>query len=566
MTKGIKKYKRFDLLVNAKIRRELHEPDQKDATMPYIPQGATAAQRDAFAQRLCYQLSLKKSRTGLMELREAFARAGGFPDAHAAESSIKKDNAWRNPLSSLGLKPVIAQPAYRFLGIHPKNLFDWAAEAWKKQRALLALENFDLDATRALLAALWGHASWKDALHFERHAPLPKDAPHILMAATLGSLRTLATARGRGNFTGLHIALGQTPKGEWLGMGMQQAITHTVMINETRTERYTATRDWILHRINCLDGVCLFDASVDGQTGEEIMSMARSLGRNVHFIDLTKQAPSLPWLSLLSDYSLAHLLFNLLKHKKSDEKTEAPLLSWCILVARRLISERKTRGNSLVPYSIFNALQNPRTNKDWWAYDLGIKNDATFENVLRAFEALPKDFDKRRMALYPLLSNGNDPEQENFDFARSVTAVRLPFLLENPGDDDGQRRAALASSLYLSHLANGLGETCEEGVMPVEIIEDMPQKNPLDRMPFFMVHLDVPLSSLPDGYSVSCAQSRSMGSAMLFAGPSSILFINKNQECEALVVNINTKIFHGPEKNVVIYRGEIQEFVPMYTA
>ena len=43
-----------------------------------------------------------------------------------------------------------------------------------------------------------------------------------------------------------------------------------------------------------------------------------------------------------------------------------------------------------------------------------------------------------------------------------------------------------------------------------------------------MVHLDVPFSFLLNGYSLSCAQSRSMGGAMLFAGPSSALFVNKN--------------------------------------
>ena len=76
--------------------------------MPFDLTSLTAEQCNRFVDRLATHLHHADARARLMAVREAFAKAAGFPDAHAAER---------------------ASPSEPF----SKTLL-WASQAWKKHR------------------------------------------------------------------------------------------------------------------------------------------------------------------------------------------------------------------------------------------------------------------------------------------------------------------------------------------------------------------------------------------------------------------------------------------------
>ena len=117
--------------------------------MPFSPASTHLAHCQAFAHRLHQLLKANRSKMGAMAFQEAFARAGGYADAHALRAAIKK----RRPVD----------PLHAHLpGVGPSALDRWARSAWKHHRELLRQESeWLLSDTQELLAKTWGHENWE---------------------------------------------------------------------------------------------------------------------------------------------------------------------------------------------------------------------------------------------------------------------------------------------------------------------------------------------------------------------------------------------------------------------
>lgn len=186
--------------------------------MPFDLTSLTSEQCLRFVDRLTTHLQPPASRQRLMAVREAFAKAAGFPDAHAAER---------------------AAPPVEF----PQALA-WASQAWKHHRALLARDPFEEADAEALLAAIWGYDSWMG----------------VTVAISLLSLQ------GKGNW--IHGKDGDTPA-VWLGASEKGALglseraweKHVLVIDEDEERRRKLAYGMAAERCLKGDRVVIFDGS-----------------------------------------------------------------------------------------------------------------------------------------------------------------------------------------------------------------------------------------------------------------------------------------------------------------
>ncbi len=141
----------------------------------------TLEQCTHFASRLATHLQPTQSRQRLMAVREAFAKAAGYPDAHALEQAIKRA---RQAIPGLtmrdGTPQALTLPTFG-------QALQWATVAWKRHRDLLTAEPFALPQAQALLAAIWGHASW---MGVEVALALPENPTASLLSRKAKSLST----------------------------------------------------------------------------------------------------------------------------------------------------------------------------------------------------------------------------------------------------------------------------------------------------------------------------------------------------------------------------------------
>ena len=120
--------------------------------MPFsFPPAVQPIHLNNFCQRLTHHL--KNTPGSLMATQEAFCKAGGYPNAHAAQQNIIKQKAffWTTSNNhSVDTLPSVA----------PKYLFEWAKRAWKKHRAHLSLPT--QITIQTMLAEIWGYALWEN--------------------------------------------------------------------------------------------------------------------------------------------------------------------------------------------------------------------------------------------------------------------------------------------------------------------------------------------------------------------------------------------------------------------
>lgn len=516
--------------------------------MPYLPQGATPAQRDAFAQRLARQLLSPGSRSSLMHVREAFARAGGFPDAHAAQAVIRQDNLWRNPLLAIGAAPSNIRPAYRFLGIHPDRLFDWARTAWRKHPQILSARPFSLEHAQMLLACLWGYPSWESVVEFEHKVP-SKAKSHLGLssAPTLEALRIEAGLNGLRDFKGLHIALGRTEKNEWVGLSMQRALTHALMLDEDRVRRYEAASRWLTHRINSDDAVCLVDASANNVITLNVQKAAQDAGRAVHVFDFTKDHIDARCLNMLSAGILTRLLYDLVEKPSDTDAHQNAIIGWICAVVLRWRGYQKT--NELHSHVLARALMHAPSSI-WWQKCVGLLHE-DLAQAQAHYGALPIDWSSRVKSIEYLLTphwREGDREPNISEQRNQIWVFRLPFLLSDGPDGNYRKRLLVATSFYKEYMANTMGRPLEEDCK--WLIEG----NCSNIRPLLNMHIDVPFNFYSMGESVEFAQSRSLGGSLVRIGPSSIIQ-TKGDGAAEILGNINTKVIHASSAPFVSFSG-----------
>lgn len=515
--------------------------------MPYLPQGATPAQRDAFSKRLARHLLDPQTRSSLMHLREAFARAGGFSDAHAAQAAIKQDSIWRNPLLALGASPSNSRPAYRFLGIHPDRLFEWARTAWRKYPQILAASPFTAEHARMLLACLWGYPSWSDAMAFERKGLRSDWSRALAMAPSLEGLHQKVETEGRLNFRGLHIALGRTDRGEWVGLSMKRALTHALVIDEDRARRYAAASRWITHRINSDDSVFLVDASADNVVSVAAQNAAREAGRSFRVFDFTQEHIDTRYLNMLGAGMLTELIWEMVGKSDDTAVQKSAIIGWVGAVALRWHADQK----GVASYSDVLArelVSGP--DSLWWKKCVGLLS----ENLTQAqadYHALPQDWSSRIQSISSLLKphwRTGDQVPEFSELSDGVWVFRLPFLLSQDVDGVGSKKLLIATYLYKQCMANGL-------IAP--LVEDSAsyiEGNAIQGLrPMLNVHVDVPFEFYASGEAVVFAHSRALGCTLLRIGSSSI-FRGKYAHA-AILANVGTKIVNAQSAPFVNFSG-----------
>lgn len=520
--------------------------------MPYLPPGATAAQLEAFARRLTQQLAPPSSRKSLMTVREAFARGAGYSDAHAMEAAACKDKFWTNPLVALGRRRLNLTQSQSPVDLHATKISQWASMAWKRHKSLLGQQEFTLDHTRCLLANLWSHASWDQALKAARDTPKPSglSVRGLVMAPSLDALMRLPTSH-TGNFSGIHRVLGETSDGQWVGLNWSGALTHVRVIGEDRKQRYTLASQWISQRVLAGDHVFLVDASEDGSVSQAAMDAAAHMGIAPCRVDLT-QGTYMDNLHQMTASGLTALVLALLDY---PQEHQGVLISWIAKVALRWkAGHRFDESND--PASLVRVLGDPVQQSHWWNLDVGLP--LPNESAQTTFARLPADFSHRLKSVeslwkYCLVNTSPDDDR----LFHSFTIIRLPFLLsEDPAM--ARKMVAMATLPWRDHLAQGLGKPLE-GTYE-NIIDTQP--DPLERIPWVCCHIDIPVQYYARGEAVVPAQSRALGISNLLVGPRRAWAQReRHDEVLSMRANVNTEIYldpgtqDGPE-NVPIEPGQ----------
>lgn len=509
--------------------------------MPYIPSGATAAQLEAFARRLTQQLSPASSRKSLMTVREAFARGAGYPDAHALEAAARKDEFWSNPLVALGRRHFNLTQAQALIGVRAAKLAQWASVAWKRHKALLTQSNFTLDSTRQLLAHLWSHESWEQALEAagDTHKTSPAGGSGLELAPSWDALISRPTSR-RDNFAGIHRVLGKTQDNQWVGLNWSGALTHIRVLGEQRDQRYALASQWISQRVLSGDQLFLVDASEDGSVSQAALAAAAQLGQEPCVVDLT-QGVYLSNLHQMSASGLATLILALVDYPPIHHGV---LINWIAKVAIRWKAGHRF-DEPTEPASLLEALGDPVNQMHWWNQDVGLSttNEATSQCAQEIFGRLPADWTCRLNEVANLWTRCFvDASCGGNRLFGPLTIFRLPFLMvQDPAK--ARKLVALATLPWRDHLAQGLGTPLEASYK--DIIET--RRAPLSHIPLLCCHVDIPAQHYARGEAVVPAQSRALGISNLFVGPRSTWAKGERpEEVMALCANINTKLYLDP--------------------
>lgn len=192
-----------------------------------------------------------------MSVQNAFARAGGYPDRHAAEVSAKATRYFFNPLLAIGHTPATARHMPVLMGVKAHKLLEWGKHAWKKQRAMLSKPHFGIEDAQALLADAWSHPNWAAAMLHTQQASKQPIMPQMRLktAATLEQLAAICAFRHgtNPNMSGLHTVLGENDSGQVIGLDVPQALTHLLAIDDYDARRHSTARRWIAKRVRAGD-------------------------------------------------------------------------------------------------------------------------------------------------------------------------------------------------------------------------------------------------------------------------------------------------------------------------
>ena len=517
--------------------------------MPYLPEAATPALLNAFARRLAQQLNAPSARGGLMALREAFARAGGYPDAHALEAARAQDSTWRNPIAAIGLAPSAARPADTIAGIAPGKLFDWAGQAWKRYRPLLSPPAFGEAEAQSLLCLLWGHANWDGALQatITGKRPAPKPHPGLVVAPSLEALHAQACSDRRNNFRGLHQVLGRTEDGQWLGLDWSAALVHQLLLDDDRVRRNALIGRWIRHRVLSGDRLFLVDGSVDGVPAAAAQAAAAEIGERAHTFEI-HQKGAFAHPHLLTTPTIAVWLMAL-----TGRQGDPQALSWTVALARRWKAGHRY-GESTDVHALLDLAGT--YDAHWWHRDVGMAEHFEAQALLGRLDPTWQQQLEQAHRHFPRHA---PCEANTLDQALGrICVMRIEGLMQCPEIATGRAQVALATLPWRDLIATGLGEPLLASTK--QLIEE-PKASAL-RAPGFCVHADIPMGWYVPGEAVLPAQSRSMGVANLYAGPSAIFprqGTPGREEGLAALANCNTKLFGQYPLGETIQAGGLSE-------
>lgn len=236
-----------------------------------FPPAVQAIHLNNFCQRLTHHL--KNTPGSLMATQEAFCKAGGYPNAHAAQQNILKQKAFFGTKSnnhSVDTLPSVA----------PKYLFEWVKRAWKKHRAHLSLPT--QITTQTMLAEIWGYALWENIeLSLGKSDQFFANKP--LSASTLDKLCNVEAAGRTKRPAGLYFPLGRD-QNKWVGTSVFNALCHTLVFGPSPAQQVSFMTQLAVHRLRQGDTLLAFVGKGLPQVGAAITSAATAQGQTVEHI------------------------------------------------------------------------------------------------------------------------------------------------------------------------------------------------------------------------------------------------------------------------------------------
>ena len=513
--------------------------------MPYIPAGATPAQLNHFATRLARELNEPQARSGLMSVQNAFAKAGGYPDHHAAQASFKA--SW-NPLSPFGSSGKTTQSMYMptLMGIKAHKLLEWGKYTWKKHRDILSQENITVEDVHWILAKAWSHASWENAIeHSVRVGAGPTERQRgLLRASNLEKLAGMCQRKNSGslqNFFGLHTVFGQNAEGHFLGVDTGQAMTHILAVDNDTQRRHATAKRWLEYRCGAGDGIILIDGS-DEQVGERtLQEQTRQKYRERPFVvDWRGEKIFLPGLENMSVATLTELLIVAINDEKQpfSDEDQKELTSWILRGAKKAVQRRET-GSGFDLSEMIQALWRPEKHLSWWGSEMG--NIDFPEPLLEQHSCLPDSWDEAYMRLFDQVGGIEQSGPLEQVYNRAIEEQKtIVFQLPKTKSTLRASRERLVISTLKAWMARELGATQSSSYE--DIVE---QANTNTRVPTLLMFIDTALNGGGRGGAVIPAQARALGCAVVHIGSQDTLGLGVNDESNAWMKNMGTKVLYG---------------------
>lgn len=478
--------------------------------MPFIPAYTTAKQRQAFANRLAYYINSINNKTSLMALQEGFAKAGGFPDAHAAQAQQQKQLfLFKQSTKQSQITPLYP---FRFLGIGPTKLFQWAKESKKKYPHLLQKSPFTTDDAQILLSKLWGHESWEKALIYQQQTV--NQTKGILVFEISETLKMESDIIWGQKISGYSV------ENYWIGQSKESASHHSLIIHDSRNQRNTIAVNQALQRIGKDERIILLDASQDNDVSHAIEKFCLLNGHTLITKDWNQVQVkdmglfSMPkdnicvviaqYLSFSQEYidETSHLN-KLQKNSLKDQKSISPII---IDIVMKSINENYSENVTSLPKLYQSLFDNFYQNREANELATGIILDQWKERIL---------------SLEYLL--GTEAQQKQKLFQDHSIIWKLP-----PPDNKNLLTICLALSILKEHIN-------------LYAIETQSSKDPTA-----IFSIDIPFTAHPSGWCTVYSQGRSSGVNLLNIQSSFPMVAGgKHTETKASLANIGTFVIGG---------------------
>lgn len=477
--------------------------------MPFLfPPAVQSAHLNNFSQRLIHHL--QTAPTSLMGVQEAFCKAGGYPNAHAAQHSRQQQQFLFIPVENNHSVDVLPS-------VPTKHLFEWAKQAWKKHRS--SLSNPTVTTIQSMLLSLWGYERWEDI----GQRPLKNQSPfsqHLLRAATLDQLCNQDLRSHTARPSGLYLPLGQQD-GQWIGTSVSAACCHTLVYGPI-AEQAPFLSNLAIHRMRQGDTLLVF-------LNEHLSKMRTSLKNAAH---------------------------------NQGQKFEYFASNSAVLVPAYIERTRKTQDTTRWLHEWINSERNPIEDSqlinwlDWVAHKWLDQWDGSAHNTLS------------------LLLDGTDGVQLSWTQLQPQTQERLRSLstitetwplrvvelaagvtvvLDMPALGNTNENSVLWGRIAYSayNPVYGLLHTTENGdwLNPTQI--------PLTTC--LSVHTEIGADVI--GASVGMAQSRAVGRPIVWAVEDYNSLLGENSQ--TITANINTKIFvSSDQKAHIVFGDTLETFTP----
>lgn len=480
--------------------------------MPFLfPPAVQSAHLNNFSQRLIHHLQTPP--TSLMGVQEAFCKAGGYPNAHAAQHSRQQQQFLFIPVENNHSVDVLPS-------VPTKHLFEWAKQAWKKHRS--SLSHPTVTTIQSMLLSIWGYERWEDIGQRATRTQNRIYSQHLLRAATLDQLCNRDVGSHASRPSGLYLPLGQQD-GQWIGTSVLTACCHTLVYGPP-TEQVPFLSNLAIHRMRQGDTLLVFLNENLSKMRTSLKNAAHNQGEKFEYF-ASNSAVLVPAYiertrTLKDTTRWLHEWIN-----SERNPIEDPLLmNWLEWVAHKWLDQWDGSAHNTLS-SLLDGTDNVPSS---WT-----QLQTQTQERLRSLSTLTRAWPLRVVELtagatvvldMPALGNTNE---------NSLLWGRIAYSAYNP----------VYGLLYTTEN--------EDWLNPTQI--------PLTTC--LSIHTEIGADVI--GASVGMAQSRAIGRAIVWAVEDYNSVLSKNSQ--TIIANINTKIFVSSDQKAQIVFGDTLETFKPYS-